>query len=82
MVGRLRAAALAPDVLALLQLIAQGRTDASIAAELTLADSEVARRVASAFAALGLPSITERHERVSALVHRATQRTPSPLPPA
>jgi DNA-binding NarL/FixJ family response regulator len=74
MIGRLRVAALDRDALALLALIAQGRTDASIAAELTLAESEVARRVASAFAVLGLPVIAEGHERVSALVHRTTYR--------
>jgi DNA-binding NarL/FixJ family response regulator len=74
MIGRLRAAALDTDALDLLALIAQGRTDASIAAETTLAESEVARRVAHAFAALGLPVFAEGHERVSALVRRATQR--------
>jgi DNA-binding NarL/FixJ family response regulator len=78
MVGRLREAALDPGELALLALIAQGRTDASIAAELTLAEPEVTRRVASVFAALGLPSIAERHERVTALVCRATLRTVVP----
>lgn len=81
MIGRLRPAALDPGALDLLALIAQGRTDASIAAEMTLAESEVARRVASAFAALGLPLTGEGHERVSALVRRATQRAPVLLPP-
>jgi DNA-binding NarL/FixJ family response regulator len=74
MIGRLRAAALDTDALDLLALIAQGRTDASIAAEMALAGSELARRVARAFAALGLPVFAEGHERVSALVRRATQR--------
>jgi DNA-binding NarL/FixJ family response regulator len=81
MVGRLRAAALDTDALNLLTLIAQGRTDASIAADLTLAEPEVARRVARAFAALGLPLIAEGHERVSALLRHATQTAPVPLPP-
>jgi len=72
MVARLRA--LDGDELDLLSLIAQGRTDVAIAAELTIAESEVARRVASAFAGLGLPSIADGGERVSALVRRATQR--------
>jgi DNA-binding NarL/FixJ family response regulator len=81
MIGRLRASALDRDALALLALIAQGRTDASIAAELTLAESDVSRRAASAFAALGLPPVAEGHERVSALVRRATQRAPLRLPP-
>ena len=74
MIARLRAAALDGDELDLLSLIAQGRTDVAIAAELTIAESEVARRVASAFAALGLPSTADGKERVSALVRRATQR--------
>jgi DNA-binding NarL/FixJ family response regulator len=81
MMGRLRAPALDADALALLALIAQGRTDASIASALTLAEAEVARRVARAFAALGLPAIAAGHERVSALVRRATERAPVPLPP-
>jgi DNA-binding NarL/FixJ family response regulator len=74
LVARLRAAALDADALQLLALIAQGRTDASIAAELTLAEPEVARRAAAAFAILGLPVLPEGHERVTALVRRATQR--------
>jgi DNA-binding NarL/FixJ family response regulator len=78
MIGRLRAAALDTDALDLLALIAQGRTDASIATEMTLAESEVARRIARAFAALGLPSLAEGHERVSALVRRATLRPEVP----
>jgi DNA-binding NarL/FixJ family response regulator len=69
MMARLRAPALDAD--ALLALIAQGRTDASIASELTLGEAEVARRVARAFAALGLPAVAAGHERVSALVRRA-----------
>jgi DNA-binding NarL/FixJ family response regulator len=81
MVGRLRAAALDTDALNLLTLIAQGHTDASIAEEMTLAEPEVACRVARAFAALGLPLIAEGHERVSALVRRATQTAPIPLSP-
>jgi DNA-binding NarL/FixJ family response regulator len=74
MVGRLRRTALDPDALDVLALIAQGRTDAAIATELTITESDVARRIATAFAALGLPSIAEGHERVSALVRRATHR--------
>jgi DNA-binding NarL/FixJ family response regulator len=81
MIGRLRATALDTDALGLLALIAQGRTDASIAAELTLTESEVARRAARAFAALGLPSTAAGHARVGALVRRATQRAPIPSPP-
>jgi DNA-binding NarL/FixJ family response regulator len=74
MVGRLRAAALDADELAMLSLIAQGRTDAAIAAQLTLPESEIARRVASAFATLKLPLPSEGHQRVSTLVRRATER--------
>jgi DNA-binding NarL/FixJ family response regulator len=81
MVGRLRAPALDPDALRLLALIAQGRTDASIAAELTLTEAEVARRVASAFEVLGLPPIAEGPERVSAFVRRATRRAAVHSPP-
>lgn len=73
MVRRLRAAALDADARAVLSLIAQGRTDAAIATELTLSESEVARRVASAFATLGLPASADGHERVSAIVRRATR---------
>jgi DNA-binding NarL/FixJ family response regulator len=81
MIGRLRATALDADELDVLSLIAQGRTNASIATELTLAESEVTRRVASAFATLKLPLPGEGHQRVSALVRRATHRPPLPLPP-
>jgi DNA-binding NarL/FixJ family response regulator len=81
MIARLRAAALDADELDLLSLVAQGRTDAVIAAELTLAETEVARRVGRAFATLGLPWSAAAHERVSALVRRATERAPAPSPP-
>ena len=60
-------------VLDLLALIAQGRTDASIAAEMTLAESEVARRAASAFAALGLPLTGEGHTRERARPPRGAE---------
>jgi len=74
LVGRLRVTALDPDALELLGLIAEGRTDASIATELTLTEPDVAARVASAFTTLGLPPSVDGAERVSALVRRATSR--------
>jgi DNA-binding NarL/FixJ family response regulator len=78
LIGRLRAAELDPDALDLLALIAQGRTDASIAAELSLAEPDVADRVASAFTTLGLLPTADGSERVSALVRRATVRSQVP----
>jgi DNA-binding NarL/FixJ family response regulator len=60
--------ALTPRQREVLALMAEGRTNAGIAAELVVTEKAVAKHAASIFAALGLPPTTDGHRRVLAVV--------------
>ncbi|WP_424530263.1 response regulator [Sphaerisporangium viridialbum] len=59
---------LTPRELEVLSLIAEGRSNASIARGLVVTDAAVAKHIASVFAKLGLPPATDGHRRVLAVL--------------
>jgi DNA-binding NarL/FixJ family response regulator len=59
---------LTPRQREVLQLMAEGRTNAGIAEELVITEKAVAKHVASIFEALGLPPTVEGHRRVLAVI--------------
>ncbi|MFC4011441.1 response regulator [Nonomuraea purpurea] len=59
---------LTPRELEVLGLIAEGRSNASIARELVVTDAAVAKHIASIFAKLDLPPTSDGHRRVLAVL--------------
>jgi DNA-binding NarL/FixJ family response regulator len=59
---------LTPRQREVLALMAEGRTNAGIAAELVITEKAVAKHVAAIFEALGLPPTADGHRRVLAVI--------------
>ena len=59
---------LTPRQRQVLALMAEGRTNAGIAAELVITEKAVAKHVAAIFEALGLPPTADGHRRVLAVI--------------
>ena len=60
--------ALSPRELEVLQLMAEGRSNAGIARSLWVAEGTVVKHVRSIFAKLGLPETADEHRRVRAVI--------------
>jgi DNA-binding NarL/FixJ family response regulator len=64
---------LTPRQREVLALMAEGRTNAGIAAELVITEKAVAKHVAAIFEALGLPPTADGHRRVLAVIRYLTR---------